>query len=80
MENSNIDNRNPHLHHPRHQMRSLQTIRRNGYRMTRHHSLTAAAATLLILARCSTSDSDDDAEIEPIESLLATDIEIYADQ
>jgi hypothetical protein len=47
--------------------------------MTRHHSLTAAAVTLLILAGCSTNDSDDSAQIEPIESILATDIDIVAD-
>jgi hypothetical protein len=61
-------------------MRSLQTIHRNDHRMTRHNSLTAAAAKFLMLAGCSTRDSDDSAQIEPIESILATDIEIYADQ
>jgi hypothetical protein len=46
--------------------------------MTRHHSLVAAAVTLLILAGCSSNNSPSTG-IEPIESILATDIEIVAD-
>lgn len=47
--------------------------------MIRRHNLAAAAITLLMLAGCSTRDRDDAALIQPIESILATDIEIIAD-
>ena len=47
--------------------------------MIRLQVLVAFAAAALLIAGCSSSDSDGSTQIEPIESILATDIDIIVD-